>query len=69
MARIEVDGLELDYELIEPADMQPLVITPGDATLRDNADCRVLLWTAPAAAPQVRALAAVRSASPGVPWA
>jgi hypothetical protein len=32
MARIEVNGLGLDYELIEPADTQPLVVTPGDAT-------------------------------------
>ena len=59
MARIDVDGLELDYELIGPADGPPLVITPGGRYPRDTAGVpelgqimadagyRVLLWDRP----------------------
>ena len=59
MARIAVDGLELDYELIGPTDGQPLVITPGGRYPRDTAGVpelgrimadagyRVLLWDRP----------------------
>lgn len=59
MARIAVDGLEIDYELIGPADGQPLVITPGGRYPRDTAGVpelgrifadngfRVLLWDRP----------------------
>ena len=59
MARISVDGLELDYELIGPADGRPLVITPGGRYPRDTAGVpelgeifaakgyRVLLWDRP----------------------
>jgi len=59
MARIEVGGLELDYELIGPDDGQPLVLTPGGRYPRDTAGVpelgrifadngyRVLLWDRP----------------------
>lgn len=59
MARIEVGGLELDYELIGPAGGQPLVLTPGGRYPRDTAGVpelgalfaqagyRVLLWDRP----------------------
>ena len=59
MARIEVGGLELDYELIGPEDGQPLVLTPGGRYPRDTAGVpelgrifadngyRVLLWDRP----------------------
>ncbi|MBW8785523.1 MAG: alpha/beta hydrolase [Novosphingobium sp.] len=59
MARIDVDGLELDYELIGPADGPPLVLTPGGRYPRDTAGVpelgakfaeagyRVLLWDRP----------------------
>ena len=59
MARIEVDGLELDYELIGPEHGQPLVLTPGGRYPRDTAGVpelgqifadagyRVLLWDRP----------------------
>lgn len=59
MARIAVDGLELDYELIGPEDGRPLVITPGGRYPRDTAGVpelgrifaehgyRVLLWDRP----------------------
>jgi pimeloyl-ACP methyl ester carboxylesterase len=59
MARIEVDGLELDYELIGPETGQPLVLTPGGRYPRDTAGVpelgqifadagyRVLLWDRP----------------------
>jgi len=59
MARIDVDGLEIDYELIGPEDGQPLVITPGGRYPRDTAGVpelgkllaeggyRVLLWDRP----------------------
>ena len=59
MARIAVGGLELDYELIGPADGQPLVLTPGGRYARDTAGVpelgqifadngyRVLLWDRP----------------------
>lgn len=59
MARIAVDGLELDYELIGPDNGQPLVITPGGRFPRDTAGVpelgqifadngyRVLLWDRP----------------------
>lgn len=59
MARIAVDGLELDYELIGPEGGQPLVITPGGRYPRDTAGVpelgriladagyRVLLWDRP----------------------
>ncbi len=59
MARIDVDGLELDYALIGPADGPPLVITPGGRYPRDTAGVpelgqvmadagyRVLLWDRP----------------------
>ena len=59
MARIAVDGLELDYELIGPEDGQPLVLTPGGRYPRDTAGVpelgrifadagyRVLLWDRP----------------------
>ncbi|MFT4027408.1 MAG: alpha/beta hydrolase [Novosphingobium sp.] len=59
MARIEVDGLELDYELIGPEGGQPLVLTPGGRYPRDTAGVpelgalfaeagyRVLLWDRP----------------------
>lgn len=59
MARIEVNGLELDYELIGPEDGQPLVLTPGGRYPRDTAGVpelgqifadngyRVLLWDRP----------------------
>ena len=59
MARIAVDGLELDYELIGPEGAPPLVITPGGRFPRDTAGVpelaaifadngyRVLLWDRP----------------------
>lgn len=59
MARIEVDGLELDYELIGPEHGPPLVLTPGGRYPRDTAGVpelgrifadhgyRVLLWDRP----------------------
>ena len=59
MARIAVDGLELDYELIGPESAPPLVITPGGRFPRDTAGVpelghifaddgyRVLLWDRP----------------------
>ncbi|MGE3690506.1 MAG: alpha/beta fold hydrolase [Novosphingobium sp.] len=59
MARIEVNGLELDYELIGPEDGPPLVLTPGGRYPRDTAGVpelgqifaengyRVLLWDRP----------------------
>ena len=59
MARIEVGGLELDYELIGDADAPPLVLTPGGRYPRNTAGVpelarifadngyRVLLWDRP----------------------
>jgi pimeloyl-ACP methyl ester carboxylesterase len=59
MARIDVDGLELDYELIGPEGGSPLVLTPGGRYPRDTAGVpelgqifagagyRVLLWDRP----------------------
>ena len=59
MARINVDGLELDYELIGDAGAPPLVLTPGGRYPRDTAGVpelgrifadngyRVLLWDRP----------------------
>jgi pimeloyl-ACP methyl ester carboxylesterase len=59
VARIDVDGLELDYELIGPEDGQPLMLTPGGRYPRDTAGVpelgqifadngyRVLLWDRP----------------------
>lgn len=59
MARIAVDGLELDYELIGPEAGRPLVLTPGGRYPRDTAGVpelgqvfadngyRVLLWDRP----------------------
>ncbi|MDE2595749.1 MAG: alpha/beta hydrolase [Sphingomonadales bacterium] len=59
MARIAVDGLELDYELIGPEHGRPLVLTPGGRYPRDTAGVpelgalladagyRVLLWDRP----------------------
>ena len=59
MARIEVNGLELDYELIGDEDAPPLVITPGGRYPRDTAGVpelahllaegghRVLMWDRP----------------------
>lgn len=59
MARIAVDGLDLDYELIGPEGAPPLVITPGGRFPRDTAGVpelgaifadsgyRVLLWDRP----------------------
>lgn len=59
MARITVDGLELDYELLGPEQGQPLVLTPGGRYPRDTAGVpelgrifadagyRVLLWDRP----------------------
>ena len=59
MARIEVGGLELDYELIGPENGPPLVLTPGGRYPRDTAGVpelgqifadngyRVLLWDRP----------------------
>jgi len=59
MARIAVDGLELDYELIGPEGGPPLVLTPGGRYPRDTAGVpelgqifadngyRVLLWDRP----------------------
>lgn len=59
MARIEVGGLELDYELIGPENGRPLVLTPGGRYPRDTAGVpelgrifadegyRVLLWDRP----------------------
>lgn len=59
LARIEVNGLELDYELIGPEDGPPLVLTPGGRYPRDTAGVpelgkifasygyRVLLWDRP----------------------
>ena len=59
MARIAVDGLELDYELIGPEGGTPLVLTPGGRYPRDTAGVpelgqifadngyRVLLWDRP----------------------
>lgn len=59
MARIDVGGLELDYELIGPEGGQPLVLTPGGRYPRDTAGVpelgrifadagyRVLLWDRP----------------------
>jgi pimeloyl-ACP methyl ester carboxylesterase len=59
MARIAVDGLELDYELIGDEGAPPLVLTPGGRYPRDTAGVpelgrifadngyRVLLWDRP----------------------
>lgn len=59
MARIEVNGLEIDYELIGPQSGQPIVLTPGGRYPRDTAGVpelgqifaqagyRVLLWDRP----------------------
>jgi pimeloyl-ACP methyl ester carboxylesterase len=59
VARIEVDGLELDYELIGDENALPLVLTPGGRYPRDTAGVpelgrifadngyRVLLWDRP----------------------
>ncbi|MCW1402745.1 alpha/beta hydrolase [Novosphingobium sp. MW5] len=59
MARIDVDGLEIDYELIGPELGTPLVLTPGGRYPRDTAGVpelgqvfadngyRVLLWDRP----------------------
>jgi len=59
VAKIDVNGLELDYELIGPEDGQPLVLTPGGRYPRDTAGVpelgrifadngyRVLLWDRP----------------------
>ena len=59
MARILVDGLELDYELIGPEAGTPLVLTPGGRYPRNTAGVpelgaifaeagyRVLLWDRP----------------------
>jgi pimeloyl-ACP methyl ester carboxylesterase len=59
VARIDVDGLELDYELIGPESGPPLVLTPGGRYPRDaagvpelgekfaQAGYRVLLWDRP----------------------
>ena len=59
MARIDVDGLELDYELIGDPAAPPLVLTPGGRYPRDTAGVpelgqifadngyRVLLWDRP----------------------
>jgi len=59
MARIEVNGLELDYELIGDENAPPLVITPGGRYPRDTAGIpelarlladgghRVLMWDRP----------------------
>jgi pimeloyl-ACP methyl ester carboxylesterase len=59
VAKIEVGGLWLDYELIGPAEGQPLVLTPGGRYPRDTAGVpelgqifakngyRVLLWDRP----------------------
>lgn len=59
MARIDVDGLEIDYELIGPEHGTPLVLTPGGRYPRDTAGVpelgrifadhgyRVLLWDRP----------------------
>lgn len=59
MARIDVDGLELDYELIGPEGGRPLVLTPGGRYPRDTAGVpelgrifadngyRVVLWDRP----------------------
>lgn len=59
MARINVDGLELDYEIIGPEDGQPLVLTPGGRYARTaagvpelgqifaEAGYRVVLWDRP----------------------
>ncbi|MFA7603571.1 MAG: alpha/beta hydrolase [Novosphingobium sp.] len=59
MARIDVDGLEIDYELIGDAGAPPLMLTPGGRYPRDTAGVpelarifadagyRVLLWDRP----------------------
>ena len=59
VARIEVDGIELDYELIGDENAPPLVLTPGGRYPRDTAGVpelgrifadngyRVLLWDRP----------------------
>jgi pimeloyl-ACP methyl ester carboxylesterase len=59
VARIEVDGLELDYELIGDENAPPLILTPGGRYPRDTAGVpelgkiladagyRVLLWDRP----------------------
>jgi pimeloyl-ACP methyl ester carboxylesterase len=59
MARIDVDGLGIDYELIGPEGGTPLVLTPGGRYPRDTAGVhelgqifadngyRVLLWDRP----------------------
>lgn len=59
MARIEVDGLELDYEWVGDEGAPPLVLTPGGRYPRDTAGVpelgrmladggfRVLLWDRP----------------------
>ncbi|MDE8650796.1 alpha/beta fold hydrolase [Novosphingobium album (ex Liu et al. 2023)] len=59
MAKIEVNGLELDYELIGDENAPPLVLTPGGRYPRDTAGVpelgqlladggyRVLLWDRP----------------------
>lgn len=59
MARIDVDGLEIDYELIGDAGAPPLMLTPGGRYPRDTAGVpelarifadngyRVLMWDRP----------------------
>lgn len=59
MAKIDVDGLEIDYELIGEENAPPLVLTPGGRYPRDTAGVpdlgklladggfRVLLWDRP----------------------
>src|ERR1700754_4406709 len=59
MARIDVNGLELDYELLGDEGAPPLVLTPGGRYPRDTAGVpelgrifadngyRVLLWDRP----------------------
>lgn len=59
MAKIDVDGLEIDYELIGDEKAPPLVLTPGGRYPRDtaglpelgrllaNGGFRVLLWDRP----------------------
>src|ERR1700712_6036302 len=59
MAKKEVNGLMLDYELVGPEDGKPLVLTPGGRYPRDTAGVpelgrifadagyRVLLWDRP----------------------
>lgn len=59
MARIDIDGLELDYEFLGDEEAPPLVLTPGGRYPRDTAGVpelgqiladagyRVLLWDRP----------------------